>query len=141
MFAIEELWKIEKLKPLQKAHDADPMDRRLVVVTDSTQPGGVNIAETEALHTWLEKQGYRRIPDQWESADLDNLQVVHVSQLSLEVMRRDPFSLSPWTGEQQAAKVERISRNGEIVHVNSKAYSRRTGKSLVDLTSIEIVMK
>lgn len=95
MFAIEELWKIEKLKPLQKAHDADPMDRRLVVVTDSTQPGGVNIAETEALHTWLEKQGYRRIPDQWESADLDHLQVVHVSQLSLEVMRHDPFSLSP----------------------------------------------
>ena len=51
MFSVESLWKNEKLAPLKKAHDADPMDRRLVVVIngDST----VNIAETELGHGWL----------------------------------------------------------------------------------------
>lgn len=95
MFTIESLWKIERLSPLQKAHEVNPQDRRLVVVADSTQLGGVHIAETEALHTWLESQGYQYIPDTWETVDLNQLEVVHISKLTIQIMRRNPFSWKP----------------------------------------------
>lgn len=93
MFLIEQLWTNEKLAPLKKAYDADRMDRRLVVAIDDS--GSVNIAETESLHAWLEKQNYQRIPGDWETEELESLQVIHVSNLSLEVLRRDPFSATP----------------------------------------------
>ena len=136
MFSVESLWKNEKLAPLKKAHDADPMDRRLVVVIngDST----VNIAETELLHGWLEKQSYQRIPDAWETEDLDTLQVIHVSQLSIEVLRRDPFSSTPtpltpnsWLSKLPQDRFDALllaQQQGDVPHQPTKMYLKDTLK-------------
>jgi len=136
MFSIESLWKNEKLAPLKKAHDADPMDRRLVVVIDADN--SVNIAETELLHGWLEKQSYQRIPDTWETDELDTLQVIHVSQLSIEVLRRDPFSstsapLTPnsWLSKLPQERFDALllaQQQGDVPHQPTKMYLKDTLK-------------
>jgi len=94
MFTIDTLWQVEALRPLKKAYETDQMDRRLVVVAVGAD---VNIAETTALHKWLEKTQYQSIPAEWETDGLDTLTVVHVSKLTLEILRRDPFGANPLT--------------------------------------------
>lgn len=136
MFSIESLWKNEKLAPLKKAHDADPMDRRLVVVVDADN--SVNIAETELLHGWLEKQSYQRISDTWETDDLDTLQVIHVSQLSIEVLRRDPFSSTPapltpnsWLSKLPQERFDALllaQQQGDVPYQPTKMYLKDTLK-------------
>ena len=93
MFSIEALLKIEELAPLKKVYEKNPNDRRIVVVAGPS--GDVNVEETKALHAWLEQQQYRVIPQTWETGDLDELPVIHISQLSVAVLRANPFSILP----------------------------------------------
>lgn len=104
MFTIDNLWKIEVLQPLKKAHESNPLDRRLVVVVGANSE--VDTGETESLHRWLEKQSYQSIPDEWETDDLDVLQVVHVSKMTLEVLRQDPFGVAPLTPNSWLNRLE-----------------------------------
>lgn len=85
MFAIEELLKDEKLSALRKVYERDENDRRLVVVV---KDGEALVEETVSLHQELQGIGYCVIPEIYESEDLDEYDVVHISKMSLQTQRR-----------------------------------------------------
>lgn len=93
MFAIENLWKIEALAPLQKAYEANPNDQRVVIV--KKQDDTPDDVATQALHEWLSTFSYEFIPGTWETADGAELPVVHVSKMTLKITRRNPFNGQP----------------------------------------------
>lgn len=92
MFQIAELLAHAELAPLKAIYDKDQSDPRLVVACLGRDP---DVQETIAMHKWMARSGYQRILTSWESADLLTFAVVHIKNLSLEIMRRNPFVLKP----------------------------------------------
>lgn len=89
MFAINDLLSHQDLAPLKKLYEQNESDPRLVVVAEGE---GANILETIAMHKWLGSTGYQHIPTSWESDDLFTFDVVHISKLTIKIVRRNPFS-------------------------------------------------
>jgi hypothetical protein len=102
MFAIENLWKIDALKPLQKAYEANNADHRIVI---AKRLDDVDVAATQALHEWLATFSYEFIPGTWETAKGEELPVVHVSKMTLRITRRNPFNGQPLPPHSWLAKL------------------------------------
>lgn len=125
MFQIDEFLSHPELSSLRKRYEKDENDRRLVVVVNNGEP---LVDETVALHKDLASSGYIFIPSTWETEDLDEYDVVHIRNLSLQTQRLNPFTNQPvalnsWLNRLPSERFDAIllaQELGELGHILNK---------------------